>query len=291
MSFITPTCPTGCSYTLPAVDFDVCDPKISFGEIKHIYIGAGDTTPFTDWTDLSEWIARIDNATLNDIDLLRDFHVMADLPMASSDEIMISLGRKIYSPATHIINVTIDECSVENYEFARMTSCNTQFRIWFATEDYLYGGNDGILASVNLRPVIERGQKSINSLVGTIQWENKFSPERTDSFDLDGIGIVTVTPPILVSAIVFDASDLRLDFDKDMSDPFTHSSSFSVSINGNPATVSIVGLDFPATGMFITITDTILSGDTVLVTVSGTDITSTDGGIFTVTNQICTNSL
>jgi hypothetical protein len=181
MSFLTPTCPTGCSFTLPAVDFSICDPDIFFGEIEHIYIGAGDATPFTDWTDLAEWVARVDDTTLNDVDLLRDFHVLADLPAAAADEIVISLGRKIYSPATHTINVDIDEISDLNYEFGRMTSCNTQYRIWFATESHMYGGNDGILASVNLRPVIERGQKSINKLTGQVVWEQQFSPERTDN--------------------------------------------------------------------------------------------------------------
>lgn len=180
MSLQIPNCPTGCDFTIPAVDFDICDPAIFFGEIEHIYIAAGDAAPFTNFEDLAEWTARVSENAV-DADTIRDFHVIADLPAAAADEIIISLGRKVYSPATHTINVDIDEVSDLNYEFARTTSCNTQFRVWFATESHIYGGNDGILATVNLRPVIERGQKSINKLMGTITWEAQFSPERGDN--------------------------------------------------------------------------------------------------------------
>lgn len=177
MSLINPTCPTGCSFQIPAVDFDLCNPQIFFGEIEHIFMAAGDATPFTDFEDLAEWTARVSESAI-EADTIRDFHVLADLPAASADEVVISLGRKVYSPATHTINVDIDDISDLNYEFARTTSCNTQFRIWFATESHIFGGNDGILATVNLRPVIERGQKSVNKLTGTITWDAQFSPQR-----------------------------------------------------------------------------------------------------------------
>jgi len=180
MSIINPTCPTGCSTVLPSVDFDLCDPAIYFGEITHLYIAAGDAAAFTDVEDLAEWTARLSEDSV-DPDAIREFNVIADLPAATADEIVISLGRKVYSPATHIINVDIDEVSDLNYEFARMTSCNTQYRIWFGTPNHVYGGTDGILASLNLRPVIERGIKSVNKLMGTAQWDAKFSPERHDS--------------------------------------------------------------------------------------------------------------
>lgn len=176
MSTINPTCPTGCSSILPTVSFDLCNPNISFGEIERVFIAMADATPFTDWTNLSEWTAAL--ALTVEPDALREFYVVADLPAAAADEIIISLGRKIYSPATHTINVDIDDLSAENYEFARTTSCNLQFRVWFMTPSYMYGGNDGVLAVLNLRPVIERGVKSLNKLSGTITWEAQFSPER-----------------------------------------------------------------------------------------------------------------
>ena len=47
-----------------------------------------------------------------------------------------------------------------------------------STPEHIYGGTDGILAMVNLRPQIERGAQSVNKLVGTITWSAKFSAER-----------------------------------------------------------------------------------------------------------------
>lgn len=184
MSVNNPTCPIGCNSILPIVDFDICDPKIYFGEIEDIYVAAGDASAFIDWTNANEWAIRLSDSDINDIDAIRQLHVIADIPVASADETIISLGRKVFSPATHNIAIDIDDISDLNYEFARATSCNTLYRVWFATKNYMFGGNEGILANINLRPVIERGQKSINKLSGTISWDSKFSPERGDLFNI-----------------------------------------------------------------------------------------------------------
>ena len=182
MSTLNPTCPIGCSSILPDVSFDLCNPNVTFGEIQRIFVGMADAAPFASgsWEDLSLWTAALALAT-NQPNAIRQLYVSADLPAASADEVVISLGRKIYSPATHTINVDVDDLSQENYDFMRTLGCNLQFRVWFMTEDYMFGGQDGILAQFTLRPVIERGIKSLNKLSGTITWEDKFSPERAVS--------------------------------------------------------------------------------------------------------------
>jgi hypothetical protein len=182
MSTLNPTCPTGCSSILPDVSFDLCNPNVAFGEIERIFVGMADANPFGggDWEDLSLWTAALALPT-SDPNALRQLYVSADLPAASADEVIISLSRKIYSPATHIINVDVDDISAENYEFMRTLACNMQFRVWYMTPEYMYGGQDGELAIFTMRPVIERGAKSLNKLSGTITWENKFSSERAVS--------------------------------------------------------------------------------------------------------------
>ena len=180
MSLINPTCPDGCSFILPSLGFDPCTPEVYFGEITHLYIAAGDAAPFTDVEDLAEWTARLNDNSV-DPDAIRTMFVSADLPAASAEEIVISLNRKVYSPADHVINVDVDDISQETYEFARSTSCNVAYRLWYATPSHIYGGQDGILAMINLRPQIERGYKSVNKLVGTVSWSSKFSAERNVS--------------------------------------------------------------------------------------------------------------
>ena len=107
MSVQNPICPQGCDFQLPSLNFDFCSPEVSFGEITHIYLAAGDAEPFTDEE-------RMDRVTM--VDAIRDLAVVADLPAASAEEIVISLNRKIFSPAEHVINVEIDDV-VRNYDF------------------------------------------------------------------------------------------------------------------------------------------------------------------------------
>lgn len=174
------TCPQGCAFQLPSFEQDLCTPNVSFGEITHFYVAAGDAPPFTDVTDLAEWTARLsDDST--DADAIRTLFVIADLSAATAEEIAISVNRKVYSPADHVINLEVDDITDSVYEFARATSCNLQYRVWVATPSHIYGGNEGTLGMLNLRPVIERGAKSVNKLVGTFQWSSKFSFERHDS--------------------------------------------------------------------------------------------------------------
>jgi DNA polymerase III psi subunit len=183
---IIPTCPTGCDSTAPLMDFDLCNPAIYFGEIEKLYLMARDGAVLEHWNDIvpalfkAELEGRISNSSVS-VDAIREMHVSADMPEAAKDEIIISLGRKAYSPATHTLNVDIDDLSDLNYEAMRNLECNYLVKIWFATKDHIYGGAEGIEATAKLSLVIERGQKAIQKLKGTVTWEAKFSPERADN--------------------------------------------------------------------------------------------------------------
>ena len=295
MSIVNPLCPTGCNSILPQAASDLCDPKVLFGEIEKIYISSGDSAAFSDWTDIDEWTARIDNSDTVDINKIREFHVVADLPQATADELTISLGRKVFTPATHTINFDIDDISAENYEFGRTTSCNVLFRVWFATKSKLFGGNDGILANVNIRPVIERGIKSINKLVGTVSWEYQFSPESTDNI-LEGANFTTnptVASPVIVSSETPNSYSVKITFDKAMNNPLSFLSDFSLLIDGNPSIPAAVYLDPGDNKSFIVEWAGSGTESTVhiLSIVSG-NITAVDGGImaavsgYTVTNTL-----
>lgn len=204
MSVNNPVCPTGCSSILPIVDFDICNPKLYFGEIETIYIASGDADPFTDWTDAAEWAARISNTDIVNTNAIREFDVIADAPAAQSEQITISYGRTVNSPATFSINVDIDDNTQENYDFGRVTSCMTYFRVWFATKSMMFGGNDGILATISLRPVIERGQKSINKISGIITWESQFAPEKAPYI---GVGGAADNTPVIEPPYFFDVDE------------------------------------------------------------------------------------
>ena len=179
MSVNNPTCPTGCDSTLQAVDFNYCDPEVHFGEIDHIYLKARDGSDLLDWQSLAVWNARLALDPLTDNDAIIDLVVVADQPPAETEEIEISLGRKIQSPSSFIINFEIDDVSDLNYELMRWLECNLIVDVWYSANDVLFGGNPGIEASLSAKYQIERGQKSLQKIVGTVKWESQFSPPRT----------------------------------------------------------------------------------------------------------------
>jgi len=179
MSVNNPTCPTGCDSFLAAVDFNYCDPDVQFGEIDHIYLKARDGSDLLDWENLAIWNARLALNPLVDNDAIIDLVVIADLPPAETEEIEISLGRKIQSPSSFTINFEIDDVSDLNYELMRWLECNLIVDMWYSANQVLFGGNPGIEVSFAAKYQIERGQKSLQKIVGTVKWESQFSPPRT----------------------------------------------------------------------------------------------------------------
>ena len=179
MSRELPTCPTGCDSNLPEVNFDYCNPAVQFGEIDKIYLMARDGSPLLDWESLTEWNARLALDPTSDADAIIELHVIGDQPEPESEELTISLDRKIQTPKTFTLNVEIDDVSDENYQAMRFFECNTVVRAWYSANDVLFGNNAGIdNVNIKLHYMIERGQKTLHKIIGTVSWESEFSPNR-----------------------------------------------------------------------------------------------------------------
>ena len=174
---VCPTCPSGCSGLLPDLDFNFCSPTNAFGEITHIFLAAYDAQCFSDWNVLGEWTSRVDN-TADGIDYIRYMHVKGNKPIGTFDTIDTSLGRKVKSPSTFTLNITVDDVSDLNHEFMRLTQCNTTFKMWYAAGGYLWGGNCGVDAILTLDYQIDDGTKSIHKITGTATWEASCAPDR-----------------------------------------------------------------------------------------------------------------
>lgn len=172
-----PTCPTGCTSLLPENTYDFCTQNIITGEIERIYLANGDAECFTDWTGVAEWLARISEDSA-DPDAIRQFRGVGDLPVATNDETMISLGQKYYGEKTFVINFDIEDLSAENYAFLRYLECQTTVKFWFESGGYLFGGNCGENVNINANLQIERGQKSLHHIMLVITWDGDFHPER-----------------------------------------------------------------------------------------------------------------
>ena len=155
-----PLCPNDCDQALGTVLFDECAPNINPSEIQRVFISKGNAAPFNNWAQAQEWTDRIAASVTKDI----------------------SNGRKYVVGKDHTLNFTIDDVSDENYEFMRSTECGGKYRLWYETKGgYMYGGNEGIKASIVMDDVLNRGVDEIETLNGVATWRNKFSPERTKS--------------------------------------------------------------------------------------------------------------
>ena len=173
----TVSCPNSCETALPEVKFSKCSPNIVLSEIVRIFVGKQTTQPFNNWKDASEWTQRL-SETANTANAIRPLTVIADKPAGSPVVKEISNGRKYNLRKDFTINIEIDDVSPENYEFMRVTQCGGEYKLWFETAGgRIYGGNEGIDASLVLDNVLGRGKDEIEKITGTASWSDKFSPE------------------------------------------------------------------------------------------------------------------
>ena len=173
----TVSCPNSCETALPEVKFSKCSPNIVLSEIVRIFVGKQSTQPFNNWKDASEWTQRL-SETANTANAIRPLTVIADKPAGSPVVKEISNGRKYNLRKDFTVNIEIDDVSEENYEFMRVTQCGGEYKLWFETAGgRIYGGNEGIDASLVLDNVLGRGKDEIEKITGTASWSDKFSPE------------------------------------------------------------------------------------------------------------------
>lgn len=179
MSLVLPECPENCESELPVVEFSECAPETNAAQIRNLYM-TNPGNPFTDWNDPSEWAARVDNSSTN-ADAIRQLIVIASKPRPEKTEKKISHSRIINGKKNHVVNVKIDETNQTNYEMLRKLECGGTKSMWYETEKYMYGGNDGIDASFNLDDVIEEDETALEQFEGEMKWTAAFHPERIPS--------------------------------------------------------------------------------------------------------------
>lgn len=174
-----PTCPEDCSATLPEVLFSDCAPELNGGNITYLYI-TNVGNPLTDWLNLAEWAARIDNDSV-DSAAIRQLRVIGSKPAPDKPETIISGDRINYGLASHTLEVRSDETNAINQEALRSLECGGQFLVWYETIGGLrWGGNEGILATVKLDEVIPESSSEFITFTGQVKWKAKFTPERTE---------------------------------------------------------------------------------------------------------------
>jgi hypothetical protein len=174
-----PTCPEDCSANLPEVSFSDCSPELNGGNITYLYLtnfGNG----MTNWLDIAEWTARIDNDSV-DSAAIRRIRIIGSKPAPDKPEVVISGDRTVYGTPTHTLDFRIDETNAINHEFVRQMECGGQFTGWYETVGGLrWGGNDGIPMTVKVDEIIPESSSEYITFTGQAKWKEKFTPERTE---------------------------------------------------------------------------------------------------------------
>lgn len=174
-----PTCPEDCVAALPEVLFSDCSPELNYGNITYLYV-TNVGNPLTNWTDLAEWAARIDNDS-TDSAAIRQYRVIGSKPAPDKPETTISGDRTNYGLATHTLEVRIDETNATNQEALRQMECGGQYLIWYETIGGLrWGGNDGIPATIKLDEIIPESSSEAITFAGQVKWKSRFTPERIE---------------------------------------------------------------------------------------------------------------
>lgn len=179
MSAQIPACLGTCATVPPLVEFDFCNPELNFGEIQKIYWTSYASAGFTDITNILDpaWL-RIDNAG-SDPDVIRELDVIGSKAAPESTEIELSLDRTVKGLKTHTVTFKIDDTSALNHAMIRELECGFQLRVWYANgEGLIWGGDDGIVASITLDEIIPETNDELITFEGTMKWKSKFSPER-----------------------------------------------------------------------------------------------------------------
>jgi len=179
MSYPIITCPTGCNNDVPAINMDECNPQVDFSEVDKLYMTQIDY-PLTDWTDLAEWTARIDNDG-TDVDDIREWWVSGELPEPEMNITEIDNSREVQSPMKFNLDLQVFDVDNDTYDAMRILQCGLRVLIWFSAGEFMYGSTDGIEATIVAAYPITKGSREANYIRLQVKWEASHHPERIDN--------------------------------------------------------------------------------------------------------------
>lgn len=177
-----------CTTVMPVVNADLCSPNTNYGQISMLmFTRNGDS--LTDFTDDAEWATRIDNDSVGTEALptsgdaeIRQLFGIGSLSAPDRPEIDISRKRKVYGEPEFTLTFAVDDTGDVNWnDFMRGLPTGGQvYSVWFATEDRIFGGNDGITATLIANPEIPESAEELQKIVVTVTWKGTI-PEVADN--------------------------------------------------------------------------------------------------------------
>jgi hypothetical protein len=166
-----------CGVSIPVMEFSNCSPQVRAGGITRIYMMNPDELDVFDWADPADWAARVSNTDAT-VTAIRELTVVGDMPLSEATERTISDNRTSVINRDRTLNFYIDDISFLNYEWSRQMDCGVSGKFWFVGDDgtLLYGGQEGIDASITIDLEIPEDITDIQRLRGTLRWKSKVKP-------------------------------------------------------------------------------------------------------------------
>lgn len=164
-----------CSTVLPAVHADLCDDQAYYGEIsRFLFTRLGDS--LTDWTDDAEWETRIDNTTAMPasptLAPIRDLFGIGSIADPERPSTKLSRGRTKYADPKFTMVFNVDDTGAGNWAFLQAIPKGGQtYAGWFATEDRMWGGNDGIEVTVVADFSVPESSEELIKIKLTVTWK------------------------------------------------------------------------------------------------------------------------
>lgn len=174
---------------MPVASADLCAPNTHYGQISMLmFTRNGDG--LTNVTNDAEWATRIDNASTGLTALpnspskadIRQLYGIGSLTAPDRPEVEISRKRKVYGEPAFTLTFAVDDTGNTNWNnfMGGLPTGGQVYSVWFGTEDRIFGGNDGITATVIANPEIPESAEELQKIILTVTWKGTI-PEVADN--------------------------------------------------------------------------------------------------------------
>jgi hypothetical protein len=189
----SPTCADSCSaQVLAALGDTNCanSTNIELSEINELYLDEKSATfgtptnpvatytPGSDnATGLNTWYAAKSNTTASKV---RFLYGIGEKPEPNETTITLHKGKTQSIGTRHTLVFTINVIDDATYDFLRkLQACKGNYHLWFATDTYFYGGDNGIMVDIEKVTLPKTGGRGENAKgIITVSWNAVADPIR-----------------------------------------------------------------------------------------------------------------
>jgi hypothetical protein len=165
---------------MPEVDFSICSPKTFGGQINNVFLFSN-KHPLLNEFDVNEFVYRL-ALPQNDVSKIITLSCIGSKQAPEINEVKGAYGISTYSNKIHSVIFEINELEDMNYNMMlHFERTNKALALYKTSSGKIYGGH-GIPVIISFNQIIPEAPNELESLLGTISWEDRLHPCRGNSF-------------------------------------------------------------------------------------------------------------